>query len=146
MHPIAVSKKGGIKMCEFKVGDEVHFNPYSTDDYIVKHGKISKFEQSLDPERKYAVIYCDNGRSMTEYHIFPEDLYCTEQEVKEVLKKRFRFEVDEVKKNIHTLEDLLKFLYNNDVSVDEDDDDCVWEERVAVRELAKEICGIELGE
>lgn len=145
MHPIAVSKKGGIKMCKFKVGDEVYFSPYRTDAYIVKHGKIAKFEQSLDPERKYAVMYCDNGRSVKEYHIFPEDLYCTEQEVKEVLKQRFRFEVDDVKKNIHTLEDLLKFLYNNDVSVDEDDDDSVWEERVAVRELAREICGIELG-
>lgn len=146
MHPIAVSKKGGIKMCEFKVGDEVYFSPYRTDVYIVIHGKIAKFEQSLDPERKDAVIYCDDGRSVKEYHIFPEDLYCTDQEVKEVLKQRFRFEVNEVKKNIHTLEDLLKFLYNNDVSVDEDDDDSVWEERVAVRELAREICGIELGE
>lgn len=146
MHPIAVSKKGGIKMYEFKVGDEVYFSPYHTDAYIVIHGKIAKFEQSLDPERKYAVIYCDDGRSVKEYHIFPEDLYCTDQEVKEVLKQRFRFEVNEVKKNIHTLEDLLKFLYNNDVSVDEDDDDSVWKERVAVRELAREICGIELGE
>lgn len=146
MHPIAVSKKGGIKMYEFKVGDEVYFSPYRTDAYIVIHGKIAKFEQSLDPERKYAVIYCDDGRSVKEYHIFPEDLYCTDQEVKEVLKQRFRFEVKEVKKNIHTLEDLLKFLYNNDVSVDEDDDDSVWKERVAVRELAREICGIELGE
>lgn len=146
MHPIAVSKKGGIKMYEFKVGDEVYFSPYRTDAYIVIHGKIAKFEQSLDPERKYAVIYCDDGRSVKEYHIFHEDLYCTDQEVKEVLKQRFRFEVNEVKKNIHTLEDLLKFLYNNDVSVDEDDDDSVWKERVAVRELAREICGIELGE
>lgn len=146
MHPIAVSKKGGIKMYEFKVGDEVYFSPYRTDAYIVIHGKIAKFEQSLDPERKYAVIYCDDGRSVKEYHIFPEDLYCTDQEVKEVLKQKFRFEVNEVKKNIHTLEDLLKFLYNNDVSVDEDDDDSVWKERVAVRELAREICGIELGE
>lgn len=146
MHPIAVSKKGGIKMYEFKVGDEVYFSPYRTDAYIIIHGKIAKFEQSLDPERKYAVIYCDDGRSVKEYHIFPEDLYCTDQEVKEVLKQRFRFEVNEVKKNIHTLEDLLKFLYNNDVSVDEDDDDSVWKERVAVRELAREICGIELGE
>lgn len=146
MHPIAVSKKGGIKMYEFKVGDEVYFSPYRTDAYIVIHGKIAKFEQSLDPERKYAVIYCNDGKSVKEYHIFPEDLYCTDQEVKEVLKQRFRFEVNEVKKNIHTLEDLLKFLYNNDVSVDEDDDDSVWEERVAVRELAREICGIELGE
>lgn len=133
-------------MYEFKVGDEVYFSPYRTDAYIVIHGKIAKFEQSLDPERKYAVIYCDDGRSEKEYHIFPEDLYCTDQEVKEVLKQRFRFEVNEVKKNIYTLEDLLKFLYNNDVSVDEDDDDSVWKERVAVRELAREICGIELGE
>ena len=133
-------------MYEFKVGDKVYFSPYRTDAYIVIHGKIAKFEQSLDPERKYAVIYCNDGRSVKEYHIFPEDLYCTDKEVKEVLKQRFRFEVNEVKKNIHTLEDLLKFLYNNDVSVDEDDDDSVWKERVAVRELAREICGIELGE
>lgn len=146
MHPIAVSKKGGIKMYEFKVGNEVYFSPYCTDAYIIIHGKIAKFEQSLDPERKYAVIYCNDGKSVKEYHIFPEDLYCTDQEVKGVLKQRFRFEVNEVKKNIHTLEDLLKFLYNNDVSVDEDDDDSVWKERVAVRELAREICGIELGE
>ena len=70
-------------MCKFKIGDKVYFTPYSTDAYIVKYGKIAKFEQSLDPERKYAVIYCDDGRSVIEYHIFPEDLYCTEQEVKE---------------------------------------------------------------
>ena len=44
--------------------------------------------------------------------------------------------------------DLLNFLYNHDTSVDaagKGDDYCVWEERIAVRELAKEICGIELG-
>lgn len=37
-------------------------------------------------------------------------------------------------------------MYNNNLTIDEDDGHCVREERVAVRELAKEICGIELGE
>ena len=145
MHPIAVSKKGGIKMCEFKVGDEVYFSPYNLN-YYESHGVIIRFEQSIDPKRKFAVIHCGHGRFAREYHVFPENLYHTEEEVLDILKQRFRFEVNEVKKNIHTLEDLLKFLYNNDVSVDEDDDDSVWKERVAVRELAREICGIELGE
>ena len=106
---------------------------------------IIRFEQSIDQKRKFAVIHCGHGIFAREYHVFPENLYHTEEEALDILKQRFRFEVNEVKKNIHTLEDLLKFLYNNDVSVDEDDDDSVWKERVAVRELAREICGIELG-
>lgn len=62
------------------------------------------------------------------------------------IKREFYVKVNEVKKDIHTLKDLLKFMYNNDLTIDEDDGHCVREERVAVRELAKEICGIELGE
>ena len=132
-------------MYEFKVGDEVYFSPYNLN-YYESHGVIIRFEQSIDQKRKFAVIHCGHGRFAREYHVFPENLYHTEEEALDILKQRFRFEVNEVKKNIHTLEDLLKFLYNNDVSVDEDDDDSVWKERVAVRELAREICGIELGE
>ena len=131
-------------MYEFKVGDEVYFSPYNLN-YYESPGVIIRFEQSIDQKRKFAVIHCGHGIFAREYHVFPENLYHTEEEALDILKQRFRFEVNEVKKNIHTLEDLLKFLYNNDVSVDEDDDDSVWKERVAVRELAKEICGIELG-
>ena len=42
----------------------------------------------------------------------------------------------------------MNFLYDNDVAIDidEDDDYTDWVDRVAVQELAKEICGIELGE
>lgn len=80
--------------------------------------------------------------------MFPEDLYRTKGKVEEILKQEFRARVDEVKKDIHTLEDLLNFLYDNDVAIDidEDDDYTDWVDRVAVQELAKEICGIELGE
>ena len=133
-------------MCEFKVGDEVYFTPYNLNYYESFHGVIIRFEQSIDQKRKFAVIHCGHWIFAREYHVFPENLYHTEEEALDILKQRFRFEVNEVKKNIHTLEDLLKFLYNNDVSIDEDDDDSVWKERVAVRELAREICGIELGE
>lgn len=134
-------------MSNFKVGDKVYFSPYRYSGYnIIKRGTITKFEQSLDPKRKYAVIPCKRGEGKDEYHIFPEDLYRTEQEVKDVLRQEFRCSVNEVKKDIHTLEELLKYMYNNDVSRDEDDDYTTWHDRVAVRELAKEICGIELGE
>lgn len=135
-------------MYEFKVGDEVYFSPYRTDAYIVIHGKIAKFEQSLDPKRKFAVIHCGHGRFAREYHVFPENLYHTEEEALDILRQKLRARINEIKKDIHTLEDLLKFLYNNDISIDaagKGDDYYVWEERIAVRELAKEICGIELG-
>lgn len=80
---------------------------------------------------------------------FPENLYHTEEEALDILRQELRARINEIKKDIHTLEDLLKFLYNNDISIDaagKGDDYCVWEERIAVRELVKEICGIDLGE
>lgn len=148
MYPIAVSKKGGIKMCEFKVGDEVYFSPYNLN-YYESHGVIIRFEQSIDQKRKFAVIHCGHGIFAREYHVFPENLYHTEEEALDILRQELRARINEIKKDIHTLEDLLKFLYNNDISIDaagKGDDYCVWEERIAVRELVKEICGIDLGE
>ena len=135
-------------MNDFRLGDKVYFHPYCYDDYSIEYGTISRFEQSLDPERQYAIISCKRGEGQNKYHMFPEDLYRTKGKVEEILKQEFRARVDEVKKDIHTLEDLLNFLYDNDVAIDidEDDDYTAWVDRVAVQELAKEICGIELGE
>lgn len=84
------------------------------------------------------------------YMVLLEEIYRTESEIKAVLKREFYGKVNEVKKDIHTLEDLLKFMYDNDLtdwsskSINGWQTD--WVGRVAVRELAKEICGIELGE
>ena len=79
-----------------------------------------------------------------------EEIYHTEAEVKAILKREFHAKVNEVKKDIHTLEDLLKFMYNKDFtdwsSPHINGWQTDWVSRVAVRELAKEICGIELGE
>lgn len=131
-------------MNNFKVGDKVYFSPYN-DLYQIKSGHIIGFENSSMMNYDNVVIQLDSSPGCF-YRILSIHLYYTEEEVKKVLKREFYSRVNEVKKDIHTLKDLLKFLYNNDVTIDEDDGYCVWEERVAVRELAKEICGIELGE
>lgn len=128
-------------MSDFKIGDKVYFRLYDTS-YIVASGTIIRFTHYH--KKKHATVSCDE--SLGDYLLLPERLYSTEAEVKAILKREFYGKVNEVKKDIHTLEDLLKFMYNNDLTIDEDDGYCVWEERVAVRELAKEICGIELGE
>lgn len=128
-------------MSDFKVGDKVYFRLHDTS-YIVESGTITRF--MYFHKEKHAVVPC-NG-AFGDYLLLPERLYHTEAEVKAILKREFYAKVNEVKKDIHTLEELLKFMYNNDLTIDEDDGYCVCEERVAVRELAKEICGIELGE
>lgn len=132
-------------MSDFEVGDKVYF---TLDDmrYKVKHGTIVRFKYFM--EKNYMIVQCDTTHGC--YAFLPENLYSTEAEVKTVLKREFYGKVNEVKKDIHTLEDLLKFMYNNDLT--DWSSACVngwqtdWVSRVAVRELAKEICGIELGE
>lgn len=128
-------------MCDFKVGDKVYFAWYD-EPYTVKYGIITEIKCLGD------LIYIMIQDSITHglYMVPLEEIYRTESEIKAVLKREFYAKVNEVKKDIHTLEELLKFMYNNDLTIDEDDGYCVCEERVAVRELAKEICGIELGE
>lgn len=131
-------------MCDFKVGDKVYFRLHDAS-YIIKSGTITRF---MDYHKeKHAVVPCDKSG---EYLLLPKRLYHTEAEVKAILRQEFYDKVNEVKKDIHTLEDLLKFMYNNDLtnwsSACENGWQTDWVSRVAVRELAKEICGIELGE
>lgn len=134
-------QKEVIKMGDFKVGDEVYFAWYG-EPYTVKSGIITEIKYLGD----LTYIMIQDSITHGSYLMLLEEIYRTESEIKAVLKREFYGKVNEVKKDIHTLEDLLKFMYNNNLTVDEDDGYCVWEERVAVRELAKEICGIELGE
>lgn len=127
-------------MCDFKVGDKVYFAWYD-EPYTVKSGIIAEIKCLGD------LIYIMIQDSITHglYMVLLEEIYRTESEIKAVLKREFYGKVNEVKKDIHTLEELLKFMYNNNLIIDEYNRNYVWEERVAVRELAKELCGIELG-
>lgn len=135
-----VLERGGM-MCDFKVGDKVYFAWYG-EPYTVKSGIITEIKCLGD----LTYIMIQDSITHGLYLMLLEEIYRTESEIKAILKREFYAKVNEVKKDIHTLEELLKFMYNNDLTIDEDDGYCVCEERVAVRELAKEICGIELGE
>ena len=131
-------------MCDFKVGDKVYFS-WHDKPYTVKSGIITEIKLLGD------LTYIMIQDSMTHglYMVLLEEIYRTESEIKAVLKREFYDKVNEVKKDIHTLEDLLKFMYNNDLT--DWSSACIngwqtdWAGRVAVRELAKELCGIELG-
>lgn len=132
-------------MSDFKVGDKVYFRLHDMK-YKVRHGTIVRYKYFM--KKKYMIVQCDTTHGC---HAFlPEDLYHTEAEVKAILKREFYGKVNEVKKDIHSLEDLLKFMYNNDLTdwsspyINGWQTD--WVSRVAVRELVKELCGIELGE
>ena len=129
-------------MDDFRIKDIVYFNPSDRSCDIVR-GRIIDFGFSYRFNQEYALV---RFGSEEEFRIPIKQLYHTKGQAKEALKQEFRISVNEVKKDIHTLEELLKYMYNNDVSRDEDDDYTTWHDRVAVRELAKEICGIELGE
>lgn len=138
-------------MSKFKVGDKVYFC------YPWKH--IIKASIDFIENNRIGVHYIGNVinqsteklEEQTIYDVLSiSDVYHTKREAKKALKREFYDKVNEVKKDIHTLEDLLKFMYNNDLT--DWSSACVngwqtdWVSRVAVRELAKELCGIELGE
>lgn len=129
----------------FNKGDKVYFTLHDMR-YKIKHGTIVGYKYFM--KKKYMIVQCDTTHGC--YDLLPEDLYYTEAEVKAILKREFYGKVNEVKKDIHTLEDLLKFMYNNDLtdwsSACENGWQTDWVSRVAVRELVKELCGIELGE
>lgn len=132
-------------MGDSKVGNEVYF-VWDGEPYTVKSGIITEIKCLGD------LTYIKIQDSITHgiYRVLLEEIYRTESEIKAVLKREFYGKVNEVKKDIHSLEDLLKFMYNNDLtdwsskSINGWQTD--WVGHVAVRELAKEICGIELGE
>lgn len=131
-------------MSDFKVGDKVYFT-WDGEPYTVKSGIITEIKCFGD------LTYIKIQDSITHgiYIVLLEEIYRTESEIKAVLKREFYAKVNEVKKDIHSLEDLLKFMYNNDLtdwsSPHINGRQTDWVSRVAARELAKEICGIELG-
>ena len=129
-------------MDDFRIGDIVYFNPSDRSCDIMR-GRIIDFGFSFRFNQEYAVV---SFGSEEESRIPIEQLYYTKGQAKEALKQELRISVNEVKKDIHTLEELLKYMYNNDVSQNENNGYISWHDRIAVRELAKEICGIELGE
>lgn len=139
-------------MSKFKVGDKVYFC-YVPWKHIIK-ASIDFIENNRIGVHYIGNVINQSTRRLEEQTIYDvlsiSDVYHTKREAKKALKREFYDKVNEVKKNIYTLEDLLKFMYNNDLvdwsSASINDWQTDWVSRVAVRELAKELLGIELGE
>lgn len=139
-------------MSDFKVGDKVYFNNILKQD--TKKGVI-RYIGDNEVVVYYSAKVINQSTNEAEIEKVHDslpisDIYNTKREAENALKREFYGKVNEVKKDIHTLEDLLKFMYDNGLvdwsSPHINGWQTDWVSRVAVRELAKEICGIELGE
>lgn len=71
------------------------------------------------------------------------DLYGSENELKEAIRKESQNRINDIKSNIHNINDFVKFLYDNCVATGacEYTD---WDARKAAKEIAKEMLGLEL--
>lgn len=73
-----------------------------------------------------------------EIHCRLDDVYANEKDY----EKKSRNIINNYKKSIKDVNDLVKFMYNNRVAVSEEYTD--WEARTAVKERAKELLNIDL--
>lgn len=96
------------------------------------------FETS-DKGIAYAIL-CDGGT----FGVKLSDIFATEEELLTDSEKRFEESVSSMKASIRDVNDLVRFMYNHTIHGAEEytEEDA----RQAVRERAKELLGIELGE
>ena len=71
------------------------------------------------------------------------NLYGSENELKEAIRKESQDRINDIKSNIHDINDFVKFLYDNCVATGacEYTD---WDARKAAKEIAKEMLCLEL--
>lgn len=87
----------------------------------------------------YAELEWDDGGNSG--RLF-EDLYASRDELISALKKESEDKIDKIKSEIHDVNDLVKFMYDHCVASAEEYTD--WDARRVVREIAKEMLGLEL--
>lgn len=72
------------------------------------------------------------------------NLYASLEEVETAMQQKEATEISRIKSEIHTVSDLVNFMYNNCVAYAEEYTD--WTARKAVKEIAEEMLGLELEE
>ena len=72
------------------------------------------------------------------------DLYASLEAVETAMQQKEAAEISRIKSEIHTVSDLVSFMYNNCVAYAEEYTD--WTARKAVKEIAEEMLGLELEE
>ena len=119
------------------IGDHIWFNQNWAGPSA---GTITAFRRSgYTKEMDYAEIHLDNG-GMTGALL--TDIYTSRKELLEANKKASAAQIAEYKNQMQDIEGLVRFMFNNTVSLAEEYTD--WDARDAVKERAKELLGIDL--
>lgn len=126
-----------------KIGQKVWFQEmwsgclYSGN--IVEFGETER-SAFVQEKHVYAKIKLDKGGTSDR---LLSDLYGSQKELKEAIRKESQDRINDIKSNIHDINDFVKFLYDNCVATGacEYTD---WDARKAAKEIAKEMLGLEL--
>lgn len=125
-----------------KIGQKVWFlEPWGKCIHSAKITALGETEVSVRNPEKYPyanVVWDDGGSGMR----LLKDLYSSREELQKELKKEEEKKIAEIKAKIKDANDLVAFMYDHCVACAEEYTD--WTARRAVKEIAKEILGLEL--
>ena len=125
-----------------KIGQKVwFFEPWGQCIHSAKITALGEIKVSdRDPKKyPYADIKCDDGGNSG---WLLKDLYASREELQKELKREGEKKIAEIKSKIKDTNDLVAFMYNHCVACAEEYTD--WTARKAVKEIAKEMLGLEL--
>lgn len=125
-----------------KIGQKVWFlEPWSRCIHSAKITALGETEVSVRDQEKYpcAEIKWDDGGNSRR---LLKNLYTSREELQKELKKEEEKKIAEIKAKIKDANDLVAFMYDHCVACAEEYTD--WTARRAVREIAKEMLGLEL--
>ena len=125
-----------------RIGQKVWFlEHWSQCIHSAKITALGETEVSVrDPKKyPYAEIKWDDGGNSNR---LLRDLYSSREELQKEIKKAEEKKIDEIKSKIKDVNDLVAFMYDHCVASAEEYTD--WIARRAVKEIAKEMLGLEL--
>lgn len=127
----------------FNIGEKAYFIENWTDNII--GGEITETGMTKPTDKHPSQPYLRIRIEGSHYDIrnqLTSKCYPTTEAAKQAQKDKSDNLKNEYRNQIQTVDDLIRFMYNNNVHQCEEYTN--WEARAVVREKAKELCGIEL--
>lgn len=131
-------------MSDFNVGDYVWGIQRGWCEGII-NGEIKRFETITHDNGKSAkLVYIRSNYAMLSDYVKGDDIYKSKSDAEKAYKEEIQNRIKEYKSRINTVEDLVRFMFTENVAYAEEYTD--YEARQAVIERTKELLDIELGE
>lgn len=132
-----------MKIMKFKIGDEVWGIQRGWSEGII-NGKITKIETvTTHNDKEIDVIYIQGDSWMMSGTVTEKDVYKSRNDAEKAYNAEIQNRIEEYKSKIHTVEDLVRFMFNENVAHAEEYTN--YEARQAVIEKAKELLALNLG-